>query len=212
MARGSNAKCRLCRREGQKLFLKGERCNTAKCAIEKRQQSPVPGMHGLRRGRKQTEYAIQLREKQRLKRLYGLREAQFRRFFAQAERISGNTGDNLLILMERRLANVIYRMGMASSREAGRKFVAHGHVRVNGLKVNRHSFLVKQGDEVKMGPRAPKAIIEASLKSAAAREGGVPGWVEVFAEEMRGMVKAIPTRDDIGVPVDVNLVVTYYSK
>ena len=138
--------------------------------------------------------------------------AQVRRFFSQAERISGNTGDNLLILLERRLANVVYRMGMASSREAGRKFVAHGHVRVNGVKVNRHSFLVKQGDEVKLGPRAPKTIVETSLKSAAAREGGVPGWVEVFAEEMRGMVKAIPTRDDIGVPVDVNLVVTYYSK
>ena len=212
MSRGSTAKCRLCRREGQKLFLKGERCNTAKCAIEKRQQSPVPGMHGERRGRKQTDYAIQLREKQRLKRLYGLRETPFRRMFEHAERLSGNTGDNLLIHLERRLGNVVYRMGMASSREAGRKMVAHGHVRVNGTKVNRHSFLVKQGDEVKLGARAPKGIVEASLKSAAAREGGIPGWVEVSAEEMRGTIKAIPTRDDIGVPVDVNLVVTYYSK
>ena len=124
--------------------------------------------------------------------------------------MAGNTGDNLLQLLERRLGNVVYRMGFMPSGSAGRKFVAHGHVMVNGRKVNRHSFLAKGGDEVKLAATAPKAIIEGFLKSA--MERGLPGWVEVSADELKGTVKAVPTRDDIGVPVDINMVVTYYSK
>jgi len=201
-------KCRLCRREGRKLFLKGERCQSAKCAMERRQTSP--GMHGERRGRKQTDYALQLREKQRLKRIYGIREAPFRRFFAVAERMSGNTGDNLLRLLERRLGNAVFRMGFAPSLAAGWKLVVHGHVMVNGVRVDRPSYLLREGNEVRLAPSAPKAVIEVSLKAAIER--GLPGWVEVVADELRGVVKAIPSRDDIGVPVDVNMVVTYYSK
>jgi len=208
MARGTGPKCRICRREGLKLFLKGDRCYSAKCAIERRQT--VPGMHGERRNRKQTDYAVQLREKQRLKRLYGLYEGPFRRFFALAERTAGNTGENLLRLLERRLDNVVMRMGFAPSHRAARELVAHGHVRVNGRRLNRASYLVRESDEIGLAASVPRAMTEAYLKVA--RERGLPGWVEVMPEEMKGVVKTLPSKDDISIPVDVNLVVTYYSK
>ncbi len=208
MSRGSTASCRQCRREGMKLFLKGERCQGSKCAMERRQSTP--GMHGERRGRKMTDYAIQLREKQRLKRLYGIREKQFRRFFGLAERMTGNTGDNLLRLLECRLDNVVMRMGFASSHAAARLLVSHGHVRVNGHKIDRPSFQVRENNEIALGTSAPKAVVEASLK--AARDRGLPGWIEVDSDSKKGMVKVMPAREDISVPVDVNLVVTYYSK
>ncbi len=211
MGRSTGPKCRLCRREGMKLFLKGARCSTAKCAIERRQTPP--GVHGTdRRRKKMADYGIQLREKQRLKRLFGMFEAQFVRFLAKAESQAGNTGENFLRLLERRLDNVLFRMGFACSHAAAREMIVHGHVQVNGEKVDIPSYLVCESAEVGVVLKGKlKEVVAAGLKSAQDR-GAIANWVEVSAEAMKGTVKALPNKEDISLPVDEGLVVTYYSK
>ena len=208
MARYTGAVCRLCRREGLKLFLKGERCYTDKCAIERRNYPP--GQHGQARP-KFSEYSIQLREKQKLRRIYGVLEGQFRRYFQMADRAKGVTGETLLQLLERRLDNMVYRMGFATSRSEGRQLVRHGHFTVNGRKVNIPSYLVKTGDVVGVTERSRKvARIQEALELAQRR--GVPDWVEVTPEAWTARVKAIPTRADLTMPINEKLVVERYSK
>lgn len=208
MARYRGSVCRLCRREGTKLFLKGERCYSDKCALERRNYPP--GQHGQARS-KFTEYAIQLREKQKLKRMYGLLESQFKKYFHLAERSRAITGERLLQLLEQRLDNVVYRLGFATSRAEARQLVRHGHFLVDGKKVDIPSFLVKPGQEISVREKSRKiARIVDALESA--RRRGVPDWLEVNPDEFRGRLKAIPTRDEIAVPVDEKLVVELYSK
>jgi small subunit ribosomal protein S4 len=198
----------LCRREGTKLFLKGERCYSDKCALERRNYPP--GQHGQARS-KFTEYAIQLREKQKLKRMYGLLESQFKKYFHLAERSRAITGERLLQLLEQRLDNVVYRLGFATSRAEARQLVRHGHFLVDGKKVDIPSYLVKPGQEISVREKSRKiARIVDALESA--RRRGVPDWLEVNPDEFRGRLKAIPTRDEIAVPVDEKLVVELYSK
>jgi len=209
MSRITGPKCRLCRREGMKLFLKGARCFSAKCAIERRQSTP--GMHQERRKKKQEGYVVQLREKQRLKRLYGVYESQFVRFLGRATRETGNTSENLLRLLECRLDNVVYRMGFAASHAAARQLVAHGHVQVNGKRVDVASYVVRANDLVKIATAGLAESIQTVVKSSRER-GGIPGWLEVADGELQGTVKMLPGKDDISLPVDENLVVTYYSK
>jgi small subunit ribosomal protein S4 len=198
----------LCRREGLKLFLKGERCYTDKCAIERRNYPP--GQHGQARP-KFSEYSIQLREKQKLRRIYGILEGQFRRYFEMADRAKGVTGETLLQLLERRLDNMVYRMGFATSRSEGRQLVRHGHFAVNGRKVNIPSYLVKPGDVVAVAEKSRKVTrIQEALELAQRR--GVPDWLEVAPEEYSGRVKALPTRADLTMPINEKLVVELYSK
>jgi len=208
VARYTDSVCRLCRREGLKLFLKGERCYTDKCAIERRNYPP--GEHGQGRVRF-SEYAVQLREKQKVKRMYGLLERQFRRYFEMAERSRGITGEALLQLLERRLDNMIYRMGFATSRAEARQLVRHGHFAVNGRTVNIPSFLLKSGHviTVREGSRNVARIQEAL---AQAERRGVPDWLEVQREAFTGRVKALPTRADLTMPINEKLVVELYSK
>jgi small subunit ribosomal protein S4 len=207
MARYKDAKCRLCRREGIKLFLKGARCFTDKCAIERRNYPP--GQHGLNRG-KLTPFGVQLREKQKAKRIYGVVENQFRRAFARAEREKGVTGENLLRLLECRLDNVVHRLGFAASRRESRQMVAHGHFQVNGRKVSVPSFLVSVGDVVelrqrsKLGPR-----IEDNVNAG---RGGVPQWLDLDVGQKKGTVRSLPLREDIQIPVQEQLIVELYSK
>jgi small subunit ribosomal protein S4 len=207
MARYRDAKCRLCRREGMKLFLKGARCFTDKCAIERRNYPP--GQHGLNRG-KLTAFGVQLREKQKAKRIYGLLESQFRRYFERAERQKGATGENLLRLLELRLDNVVHRLGFAASRRESRQMVAHGHFQVNGRKVSVPSYLVKPGDVIelrptsKLGPR-----VDDNLNAG---RGQIPQWIEVQPEARRGTVRSVPLREDIQIPVSEQLIVELYSK
>jgi small subunit ribosomal protein S4 len=192
-----------------KLFLKGERCLSDKCAINKRNYAP--GQHGQRRRTKLSEYGLQLREKQKVKRTYGLHESQFRSFFQKASRSKGVTGAELLVLLERRLDNVVYRMGFADSRIQARQLVRHGHIRVNNRKVNVPSFLVKQGDVVE--PREKSRNMDL-LRNAVERlsQKHIPEWVHVDATSMRGMVQALPTRDDVTIPFQEQLIVELYSK
>jgi small subunit ribosomal protein S4 len=198
----------LCRREGLKLFLKGERCYTDKCAIERRNYPP--GQHGQARP-KFSEYSIQLREKQKLRRIYGVLEGQFRRYFQMADRARGVTGETLLQLLERRMDNMVYRMGFATSRSEARQLVRHGHFNVNGRKVNIPSFLVKVGDVVAVTERSRKvARIQEALDLAQRR--GVPDWLEVSPAEWSGRVKTIPVRQDLTMPINEKLVVELYSK
>ncbi len=212
MARYIGPVCRLCRREGIKLFLKGERCYTEKCAIEKR--NFAPGQHGKTRKRgasKVAGYGIQLREKQKVKRTYGVLEDQFRRYFSQAERTRGVTGETLLQLLERRLDNVTYRLGFATSRPQARQLVRHGHFTVNGRKVDIPSFSVKPGDVVGIRPSSrAKASILHALEEVKGR--GVPGWLQFDAEAMSAKVGSIPTREQINLPVQEQLIVELYSK
>lgn len=208
MARYTGAVCRLCRREGVKLFLKGERCYTDKCAIERRNYPP--GEHGQARP-KFSEYSVQLREKQKLRRTYGVLEGQFRRYFALADRARGVTGETLLQYLERRLDNVAYRMGFATSRAEARQLVRHGHFEVNGRKVDIPSYLVRPGDVVAVRERSRKiARIQEALELAQRR--GVPEWLEVTAEAFAGRVKALPARTDITTQINEKLVVELYSK
>ena len=208
MARYTGAVCRLCRREGLKLFLKGERCYTDKCAIERRNYPP--GQHGQARP-KFSEYSIQLREKQKLRRIYGILEGQFRRYFQMADRAKGVTGETLLQLLERRMDNMVYRMGFATSRSEARQLVRHGHFSVNGRKVNVPSFLTKVGDVVTVTERSKKvARIQEALDLAQRR--GVPDWLEVSPEAFTGRVKSIPARSDLTMPINEKLVVELYSK
>jgi len=199
--------CRLCRREGLKLFLKGSRCFTDKCAIERRNYPP--GQHGLGRS-KQSAYGQQLREKQKAKRIYGLLEGQFRRYFAQAERQKGVTGENLLRLLERRLDNVVFRLGLAASRAEARQMVAHGHVQINGRRAAVPSILVRVGDQVQI--RGASKLQERVAENLSAGRGQVPQWLEVVAAEKRGSVRGLPLRDDIQIPVQEQLIVELYSK
>jgi small subunit ribosomal protein S4 len=207
MARYRDAKCRLCRREGMKLFLKGARCFTDKCAIERRNYPP--GQHGLNRG-KLTPYGVQLREKQKAKRIYGLLESQFRGYFEFAERQKGATGENLLKLLELRLDNVVYRLGFAASRREARQMVAHGHFQVNGRKVTVPSYLVKIGEVIQLRPNSKQAPrVDDNLNAG---RGQIPPWLEVEPEARRGTVRSVPLRDDIQIPVSEQLIVELYSK
>jgi small subunit ribosomal protein S4 len=207
MARYADAKCRLCRREGQKLFLKGARCFTDKCAIERRNYPP--GQHGLNRG-KPTAYGIQLREKQKAKRIYGVLESQFRKYFQWAEREKGVTGENLLKLLELRLDNVVHRLGFAASRREGRQMVAHGHFAVNGRKVSVPSFLVKAGDVVQLRPTSKHQVrVDDNLNAG---RGQIPQWLELDPNEKKGVVRSLPLREDIQIPVSEQLIVELYSK
>ena len=208
MARYSESVCRLCRREGMKLFLKGDRCFKDKCAIERRNYPP--GEHGQARP-KFSEYSVQLREKQKLRRIYGVLEGQFRRYFHMADRARGVTGETLLQLLERRLDNIVYRLGFATSRAEARQLVRHGHFRVNDRKVNVPSYLVKRGDHVTVRERSRKvARIQEALELAQRR--GVPDWLEVNPETFTGTVKAFPARADLTMPINEKLVVELYSK
>ncbi len=200
--------CRLCRRENLKLFLKGERCYTDKCAIERRNYPP--GQHGQARP-KFSEYSIQLREKQKVKRMYGLFEKQFRRTFELAERVKGITGEALLVLLERRLDNATYRLGFASSRADGRMLVRHGHIVVNGKRVNIPSYLVRAGDVVAVAEHS-RQIERVLAAMEGAQRRGVPDWVEVDRESVSGKIKYLPTRSDITAPINEKLVVELYSK
>lgn len=206
MSRYVGASCRLCRREGIKLFLKGERCYTEKCAIEKRNYPP--GVHVETRG-KFLEYGLRLREKQRLRRIYGLSEKQFKRFFEMAERKQGITGTNFLVLLERRIDNMVFRFGFATSRKEARQLVSHSHILVNGKKVSTPSFLVKPGDEISVKHKDLPSVKNA-LESVVRR--GVPSWIELDKDNMKGTVKLLPTRDDITMPIKEQLIVEYYSR
>jgi small subunit ribosomal protein S4 len=200
--------CRLCRRENLKLFLKGERCYTDKCAIERRNYPP--GQHGQAR-KKFSEYSIQLREKQKVKRMYGLLEKQFRRTFAQAARTRGITGETLLVLLERRLDNVAYRLGFAGSRAEARTLVRHGHVWVNGRKVNVPSYIVRVGDVVSVKEQSRQIGRVLSALEGVQRRG-VPDWAELDREACSGRIKLLPTRSDITMPINEKLIVELYSK
>ena len=208
MAKTRGSVCRLCRREGLKLFLKGTRCYTEKCAIERR--NFAPGQHGKRRVKLQG-YGVQLREKQKVKRLYGLLENQFRLGFQAASRKKGITGELLLINLERRLDNVVYRLGFASSRAQARQIVAHGHVRVDGRKVDIPAFLVKPGQVVSLRPKMEKnEAFLASFEQARAR--GFPQWLLVDTGGFKGTVSTMPRREDITMPIQEQLIVELYSK
>ncbi len=208
MARYTGPVCRLCRREGIKLYLKGDRCYSDKCALERRPYPP--GMHGQAR-RKMTEYGLQLREKQRARRIYGVLERQFRRYFEIAERQKGRTGENLLRLLERRLDNVVYRLGFAASRAEARQLVRHGHFTVNGRKVDIPSYLVRVGDVIAVAERSKEMARFAELAAAAAHKTPPP-WLEVDVENLRGRVVALPAREDIDVPIREHLIVELYSR
>ena len=207
MARYTGPSCRLCRREGQKLFLKGERCYSTKCGIERRNYAP--GQHGLGRRTKATEYGLQLREKQKAKRFYGLLEAQFKNYFEKAARQKGLTGENLLILLETRLDNVVYRMGFASSRKEARQLVTHNHFTVNGKKQNIPSFQVKAGDVIKV---KEKSAASPKFKEIRDMVITTPSWITVDTEKLEGKVVAMPRREDIDTPIAEHLIVELYSK
>ena len=208
MARYTKSACRLCRRENLKLFLKGERCYTEKCAIDRRNYAP--GQHGQNR-RKFSDYGAQLREKQKVKRLYGLLESQFRNTFEEADRQKGITGEVLLFLLERRLDNAVYRLGFANSRDEARQLVRHNHFSVNQSKVNIPSYLVKPGDVIEVREKSKKVVrIQEALEGVARR--GIPQWLELDKDQMRGNVKSIPTREEITIPIQEKLIVELYSK
>lgn len=208
MARYRDSVCRLCRREGTKLFLKGTRCETAKCAIDRR--AYVPGQHG--QGRKKfSEYGMQLREKQKVKRFYGVLEKQFRIYFAKADRKKGVTGENLLQNLELRLDNVIYRMGLGASRAAARQLILHRHFTVNGKRVNIPSYIVKQGDEIAPSERKlNKVPIKNALENM--KNKTLPHWLTFDLESRKGLVQSLPTREDVSIPVEEQLIVELYSR
>ncbi|KPJ67755.1 MAG: 30S ribosomal protein S4 [Syntrophobacter sp. DG_60] len=208
MARYRGAVCRLCRREGTKLFLKGDRCYTDKCALERR--SYPPGQHGQRRT-KLTPYSLLLREKQKLKKIYGILEVQFRRYFEQAWAQKGVTGENLLILLERRLDNVVYRMGFANSRNQARQLVTHGHIMINDKKVDIPSYLVRVGDIIKVREKSRKILFIKEAMEALARRG-FPSWLEVNKDQFEGKIRALLTGEQIDIPVREQSIVEFYSK
>lgn len=206
MARYTDASCRLCRREAQKLFLKGERCYSTKCALEKRNYAP--GQHGQSR-KKISEYGLQLREKQKAKRFYGLLEAQFRNLFEKAAKKKGITGENLLIMLETRLDNTVFRMGFASSRKEARQLVTHGHFTVNGKKVDIPSAAVKAGDVIKVKEKSTDSPKFKEIKDMSI---SVPAWISVDVDKLEGKVLAMPKREDIDTPIAEHLIVELYSK
>lgn len=208
MARYTGASCKQCRREGQKLFLKGERCYSNKCSVDKRPYAP--GMHRQQR-KKLSEYGVQLREKQKAKRFYGVLESQFRKYYEMAIRKKGVTGEILLQLLESRLDNVTHRMGFGTSRDESRQLVTHGHFLVNGKRVNIPSYLVKAGDVIEVSERRKKSprfkeILEITGSKV------VPKWLEVDQENMKGSVISLPDREDIDLPIEEHLIVEFYSK
>jgi small subunit ribosomal protein S4 len=208
VARYSDPVCRLCRREGMKLFLKGDRCFKDKCAIERRNYAP--GQHGRRRS-KVLGYGLQLREKQKVKRIYGLLERQFQLYFRRAVKKTGITGDHLLRQLELRLDNVVYSLGFASSRAQARQLVRHGHIEVNGKKINIPSFQVKKGDAIQVREKSRKNDqIRQAVETAAGR--GVPSWLALNAEQFQGTVQDVPKREDIRLPIQEQLIVELYSK
>jgi small subunit ribosomal protein S4 len=209
LARYRGSVCRICRRENMKLFLKGDRCYSDKCAFDRR--GYAPGQHGQRRRGKPSDYGIQLREKQKVKNTYGLSEKQFRLFFQKADRQKGITGTNLLVLLERRLDNVVYRLGFTNSRTQGRHFVRHNHFLVNGKRVNIPSYLVKVGDTVEVTEKSKKiqGIID-SLDAVVRR--GMPPWLNVEKENFKGEIKSFPVREDLTLPMQEQLIVELYSK
>jgi len=208
VAKYTGPKCRLCRREGSKLFLKGEKCFTSKCSIENR--GFPPGQHGQKRARL-SDYAVQLREKQKLRRIYGVLEKQFRNYYKQAARIKGSTGENLLQLLESRLDNVVYRMGFAASRAEARQLVRHKGISVNGQKVNIPSFQVKANDVIAVDEGSRNQVrIQVALEAFAGRD--MPDWVDVDTKKMQGTFKSAPDRSSLPPDINENLVVELYSK
>ena len=206
MSRYTDANCRLCRREGEKLFLKGDRCYSSKCALERR--SYAPGQHGQSRS-KISDYGLQLREKQKAKRFYGVQETQFRNLFEKAARRPGITGENLMVYLETRLDNVVFRLGFASSRKEARQLVNHGHFTVNAVKVNIPSFAVKAGDVIKV---KEKSTNSPKFKEVKEMTITVPSWMTVDVEKLEGKVLSIPTRAEIDTPIAEHLIVELYSK
>jgi len=210
MGRYTGPVCKLCRREAMKLFLKGSRCTTERCTLEKDGHDRPPGQQGVR-PRKMSDYGIRLREKQRAKRMYGLLERQFRRFFDMAFRQRGPTGQNLLMLLERRLDSVVYRMGMAPSRRAARQLIRHGHYAVDGKKATTPSFLVKPGQSVEVKEKSRNVVpIKGALERVIERKE-VPAWMEVIPDQMKGTLKRLPSKEELGAPVNEILIVEYYS-
>lgn len=208
MSRYTGAVCRLCRAEGTKLFLKGDRCYTEKCAINKRNSRP--GQHGTKRV-KTSDYGIRLREKQKLRRYYGMNEAQFRRFYGMASKMPGQTGHNFLQILERRLDNVVHRMGFGVSRSQARQIVRHGHVLVNGRKLDIPSYLVRAGDVVAIAERSRSIVlIKENAEVAASR--AVPAWIELDAQGLAAKIAALPVREQIDSPVNEQLVVEFYAR
>jgi small subunit ribosomal protein S4 len=209
VARYREAVCRFCRREGLKLYLKGDRCYSDKCAVDRRNKPP--GQHGDKRV-KHSDYGTQLREKQKVKRIYGLLESQFALGFDRAEKMKGVTGFNLLLGLERRLDNVVFRLGFGTSRSQARELVRHGHFTVNGRKVNIPSYLVSAGDAIEVRERSRKSPAIVGSLDARQRRGGPVRWLEVDAANFRGTVKELPSREDITMPIEEQLIVELYSK
>ncbi len=208
MARYTKTNCRLCRRENLKLFLKGERCYTEKCAYDRRNYPP--GQHGQSR-KKFSDYGTQLREKQKVKRIYGIFENQFRNIFKEADRQKGVTGETLLALLERRLDNVVYRLGFANSRDEARQLVQHRHFLINQSKVNIPSYLVKPGDVIEIREKSKKIVRVLEALEGVARRG-VPQWLELDKDQMKGSMKGLPSREEITLPIQEKLIVELYSK
>jgi len=206
MARYTDASCRLCRREGQKLFIKGERCYSVKCAMEKR--SFPPGQHGQGR-KKVSDYGTQLREKQKAKRFYGVQETQFRNLFDKAAQKKGMTGENLLVMLETRMDNVVFRLGFASSRKEARQLVTHGHFTVNGKKLDIPSAMVSAGDVIKV---KEKSMNSPKFKEIREMSISVPSWMSVDVERLEGKIIAMPRREEIDTPIEEHLIVELYSK
>ena len=208
MSRYTGSKCRICRREGTKIFLKGDRCYTDKCSFERRPYPP--GQHGRRR-KKSSDYAVQLREKQKVRRMYGLQESQFHKYFKKAEARKGVTGTNLLKFLEMRLDNVVYRLGFANSRDQARQLVRHGHFLKNEGKVDIPSMQVKVGDEIKVKEKSKKIPIIQEAQEVLDRRG-YPDWMEIDSENYKGTIKTEPQREDITFPINEHLIVELYSK
>jgi len=210
MARYQDAVCRLCRREGMKLYLKGERCFKEKCSFETR-KGKIPGQHGAAKAKKPTGYALQLREKQKVKRIYGVLEKQFRLYFERADSKKGVTGHNLLSFLESRLDNVVFRLGFAPSRAAARQMVMHGHINVNGKRVDIPSYQTKAGQTIEISVKAQaNDFVKSSLETAAGR--GIPQWLTLDAGAFKGSVIAVPKREDVPLDINEQLIVELYSK
>ncbi len=210
MARYIGSVCRLCRREGTKLFLKAERCSSYKCAMEKRPFAP--GQHGASKKFKVSEYGLQLREKQKAKRFYGVLETQFKRYFEMAEKMSGRTGENLLVLIERRLDNVLIKSGLFKSKQTARQFITHGHILINGKKLDIPSYLVKEGDLIKVSDTSKEILVIKKLKEETEQTFVIPSWLTMDLDKLEVKVVRIPNREDITVQINEQLIVELYSK
>jgi len=210
MGRYLGSSCKHCRREGMKLMLKGIRCETAKCPVEKKQRNLAPGMHGWRRGRA-SEYGVRLREKQKIKRYYGLMEKQFARCFRRAERSKGNTGESLLQLLERRLDNVVYKLNFAPSRKAARQLIAHGHIYVNGHKVNTSDYTTKIGEKITV-KKSDKSLKHIKEQLETNPNFTTQNWLQLSREKPEATIVALPTREDVQIPVEEQLVVEFCSR